>query len=109
MKRQYHLLRFVSLLFKIVAIVMLLVGLGSLAFGLVRLVGAMRGPSGMAQWAQVAASLVIFGWGLGQFMVLFAVGEGLNVLMAIEENTRATSMRLVRLLSLLSDREEAAG
>ncbi len=109
MKRQFVVLRVVSLLFKVGAILMLFVGLAALAFGLGRLLAAAGGEGGIVLWAQVGGALLAAVWSTFQFMVLYAVGEGLNVLMAIEENTRATSMRLVRLLSLLSEEEQAAG
>lgn len=104
-KRQYYVLRLISLLFKIVAVIMFIIALASLAFGLARVVGGMNGKGGLAAWAQIAGAGVVFGWGIGEFMVLYAIGEVLNVLIAIEENTRVTSMRLVRMLSVLGQQE----
>ncbi len=109
MKQQFIVLRIVSLLFKVGATLMLLLGLASLAFGLGRLIAVTGGNGGIVGWVQVGAALVVAVWSTVQFMVLYAVGESLNVLMAIEENTRATSMRIVRLLALLSEEEKAAG
>ncbi len=103
MKRRYAVLRVVSFLFKLGAVLVLLIALGSLGFGISRLIAAAGGKGGMMQWAQVGGALFLTVWGIGEFMVLYAMGEALNVLIAVEENTRATSMRLVRLLSLLSE------
>jgi len=102
-KHQFHLLRLVAFLFKVMAILALLVGLLALGFGVVRLLTGLRGGGTFPLWAQVAGAALMFGWGVSEFMVLYAIGEGLNVLMTIEENTRATSMQLVRL------RSEASG
>lgn len=103
MKRRYALLRVVSFLFKLGAVIVLLLALAGLGFGIARLIAVAGGNGGMMQWAQAVGGLFLALWGIGEFMVLYAVGEALNVLMAVEENTRATSMRLVRLLSLLSE------
>lgn len=103
MQRRYAILHVISFLFRLGAILLLLVALGGLAFALARLAIASRGHMGVGQWAQIGVALFVFLWGIAQFMVLYAVGEALNVLMAIEENTRATSLRLVRLLSLLTE------
>ncbi len=109
MKRQFIVLRVVSVLFKVGATLMLLLGLAALAFGLGRLIAFANGNGGIMGWVQVGAALAVAIWSTVQFMVLYAIGETLNVLMAIEENTRATSMRIVRLLALLSEEEKAAG
>jgi len=103
--RQYYVLRVISLLFKIIAIIMLLVGLSGLVFALLRVPRGLQGQGDVATWAQVVAAGALFGWGLAEFMVLYAVGEVLNILIAIEENTRVTSMRLVRMISLLGEKE----
>jgi len=103
--RQYYVLRVISLLFKIIAILTLLLGLAGLAFALLRVPRGLQGQGGMATWAQVVGAGALFGWGLAEFMILYAIGEVLNILIAIEENTRVTSMRLVRMLSLLGERE----
>ncbi len=103
MQRRYVILRVISFLFKVGAVILFLVALAGLGFGLFRLVAGLKGQMGLSQWMQVGGALFLFVWGIGEFMVLYAVGEVLNVLMAVEENTRATSLRLVRLLSLLSE------
>jgi len=84
---------------------MLLIGLGSFAFALVRLISGFQGQGNMMAWAQIVGAGIVFGWGIGEFMILYAIGEVLNILIAIEENTRVTSMRLVRMISLLGERE----
>ncbi len=108
MQRRYTILRVISFLFRFGAVVLLLLALGSLIFGLVRLATAARGDMGVLQWAQIGGALFMFLWGVAQFMILYAIGEVLNVLVAIEENTRATSLRLVRLLSLLTEQEASS-
>lgn len=109
MNRQYTVLRVISFLFKLAGTLMLLVSLGALAFGLGRLLAFLGGDVGWAGWLQLGGGFLVAVWALLQFMVLYAVGESLNVLLAIEENTRATSMRLVRLIALLSEEERTAG
>ena len=109
MQRRYTVLRVISFLFKLGAVILFLLALASLGFTVFRLASALRGKMGLAEWAQVGGAFVLFLWGMGEFMVLYATGEALNVLMAVEENTRATSLRLVRLLSLLSDQVSGQG
>ncbi len=108
MKRRYVVLRVISFLFKLGAVVMLLVALTSLVIGLSRLAILARSEGGIGQWLQVAGAFFFFGWSVLEFMILYAIGEVLNVLMAIEENTRATSMRLVRMLTLLTEEKGTA-
>ncbi len=105
MKRRYIVLRVISFLFKLGAILMLLAALSSLGMGLALLLSVARSDGGIVQWLQAGGAFFLFAWSILQFMVLYAVGEVLNILMAIEENTRATSMRLVRLLTLLTEEE----
>ncbi len=104
MKRRFYVLRVVVFLFKVVAVILLFVGLLSLAFALFHF-GRAVGNGGWKAWSQVGVGFVGFAWAVGEFMVLYALGEGLNVLMAIEENTRAGALRLSRLLSFMP-REE---
>lgn len=93
MKPEYGLLRTVSKLFKIVAFLALAVAVIGFLFGIVRLLGS---GSGIVRWAQVIGAAIAVYWGFTQFMVLYAIGEGLNVLLDIESHTRATSMELMR-------------
>ncbi len=108
MERRYVLLRVISFLFKLFAIVLLLVSLASLAFSLVHLLGR-TGEAGWGQWVQAVGGLLGFVWAFVEFMVLYAIGEALNVLMAIEENTRASTMRLSHLVSLATRTTEGEG
>ncbi len=101
MKRRFYVLRLVVFLFKIVAFLLLFVGLLSLVFALVQLGSAVGKDGGWKAWTQVGVGIVGFVWAVGEFMVLYALGEGLNVLMAIEENTRATALRMTRLLAFV--------
>ncbi|NPA91194.1 MAG: hypothetical protein GXO55_07075 [Chloroflexi bacterium] len=107
MERRFYVLRVVSLLFKVFAFLLLIVGLASLVFALVRIVGG-GGNGDFGHWAQIGGAVLLFGWAFGEFMVLYAIGESLNVLMAIEENTRASSLRLSHLAALITRAENIA-
>lgn len=109
MNRQYTVLRIIAALFKIGGVLMLLVSLAGLAFSIGRLIAFFGGNSAWANWVQLTGGFLVALWAFVQFMLLYAVGESLNVLMAIEENTRASSMRLIRLISFLADEERTAG
>ncbi len=106
MERRYTLLRIVSFLFKLLAVILLLVSLVGLAFFLVRVIGRTGHGGGLGQWVQAVSGLVLFVWAFIEFMILYAVGESLNVLMAIEENTRASAMRLNYLVSVIARSDE---
>ncbi len=108
MKRRFYVLRVVVFLFKVVAVLLLLIGLISLVFTLVQLGVAVGKDGGWKAWTQVSLGIIGFVWAVGEFMLLYALGEGLNVLMAIEENTRASALRLSRLLAFMPTEESGS-
>ncbi len=110
MEKRYKVLRFVATLWKILAWITLVLGvLGS--FG--ALLGGILGAAGPQFWRNLGLNPALFGSGgivvgiIGflvglivtafQFVVLYATGEIFSVLIAIEENTRATKLHLQRL------------
>lgn len=110
MEKRYKVLRFVATLWKILAWITL--GLGVLgSFG--ALLGGILGAAGPQFWRNLGLNPALFGSGgvvvgiIGflvglivtafQFVVLYATGELFSVLIAIEENTRATQLHLQRL------------
>lgn len=110
MEKRYKVLRFVATLWKILAWIALALGvLGS--FG--ALLGGILGGLGPQFWRDLGLNPAIFGSGgviigiigflIGlimtalQFLVLYATGEIFSVLIAIEENTRATQLSLQQL------------
>jgi hypothetical protein len=110
MEKRYKVLRFVATLWKILAWIALALGvLGSLG----ALLGGILGGLGPQFWRDLGLNPAIFGSGgviigiigflIGlimtalQFLVLYATGEIFSVLIAIEENTRATKLTLQQL------------
>lgn len=107
MEKRYKVLRFVATLWKILAWVALVLGVLS-AFGV--LLGGVLGGMGPQFWRELGLNPMVFGGGgvlvgiIGflvgliitafQFLVLYATGEIFSVLIAIEENTRATRLHL---------------
>ncbi len=105
MQQRYRVLRVVATILKILAVVVLLFGVlgacGALAFGAVPgLAGAGSssrdafgiGVSGIVGGAIVGVG-VLFG-SLLYFLLLYAFGDVMSLLIALEENTRITAERL---------------
>jgi hypothetical protein len=106
MEKRYRALRIVATFYKIIGVILLIVAvisgigvcvsgfLGGAAFqGLQNLEPNVQGLSAIG--SAVAGALValgtLIGGGLGG-LTLFATGEGIYLLIAIEENTRAAAM-----------------
>ena len=110
MENRYKVLRFVATLWKILAWIALVLGVLT-SFG--ALLGGILGAMGPQFWRNLGLNPALFGGGgvvvgiigflMGviftafQFLVFYATGEIFSVLIAIEENTRATNMTLQRL------------
>jgi hypothetical protein len=109
MEKRYKVLRFVATLWKILAWIALVLGVLT-SFG--ALLGGILGAMGPQFWRNLGLNPALFGGGgvivgiigflMGliitafQFVMLYATGEIFSVLIAIEENTRATNLTLQR-------------
>jgi hypothetical protein len=107
MEKRYRALRIVGTLYKILGVILLIIAvisgigvcvsgfLGGAAFqGLQNLEPNVQGLSaiGSAVAGALAGLGALIGGGLGG-LTLFATGEGIYLLIAIEENTRAAAMQ----------------
>ncbi|MBC7236996.1 MAG: hypothetical protein H5T69_14235 [Chloroflexi bacterium] len=107
MTKRFRMLRFVSLLYKVIAWIALLMAV--LAAILVVVVGAIQGragaPSpllapvpGLNRASGLFSGLLVGGLvllvGLLQFVFIFAVGEAIQLALAIEDNTRKSAYYL---------------
>lgn len=102
MEKRYGVLRFIATLWKILAWVVLVLGvLGALA----TLVGGLTGFANDAMMREMGVPGMVSGAFLGvagffgillgtvlQFFMLYAVGEIISVFLSIEESTRATRL-----------------
>lgn len=82
--RQYNLVRFIAVLLKIVAVLILLLGIAGLVWSLT-MGKQLPLPGWVALGGAVAAPIVA----LVSFVQLYAFGSILALLVKIEENTRA--------------------
>jgi len=104
MVKRFRILRIVATIWKVLAWIVLVASVlgacGSLAIGLMASgtsargsdafgLGTIAGPLG----GLVTAGIAIF-FGVLYFVFLYAGAEGIDVLLALEENTRATAERL---------------
>ncbi|MDX9956053.1 MAG: hypothetical protein RBT75_18285 [Anaerolineae bacterium] len=103
MEKRYGVLRFISTLWKILAWVVLVLGvLGAIATLVGGLAGGFLDPAILRQlglpsdlggtFVGVAGFLSILIGSVLQFFGLYAVGEIISVFLSIEENTRATRL-----------------
>ena len=106
MDKKYRILRFVATLWKILAWVVLVVGtLAAIAtLAGVLLGGAQLRPyfdSGIVPFSPIVGGIIAFVGGvlftIFYFLALYGVGELLQLLIGIEENTRATATMLQQL------------
>lgn len=109
MEKRYKVLRFVATLWKILAWIILVIGVLS-AFG--ALLGGILGAVGPQLWSDLGINPALMGGGVVAgifsflfiliattfyFLIVYATGEIFSVFIAIEENTRATKQHLERL------------
>lgn len=99
MKRRYTALRILSVIMKVLGILALIASLGGavLAYTTVQSL-----TTDSLQPIAAAAGSVLSG--LLSLLVFWAIGQSIDVTLAIEENTRATSMLIQRLGRLMQDR-----
>ena len=106
MQQRYRVLRVVATILKVLAVVVLLFGVlgacGALAFGAVPgLAGAgsnSRDAFGIGVGGIVGGAVVGVGLLFGSllyFLILYAFGDMMSLLIALEENTRVTAERLM--------------
>jgi hypothetical protein len=84
-------LRGIAIIVKVVAILVLLAGLGLGAFGIVGIsehaIGVKPIPGGF-EYAPLPFTVVSFAGGIVLFILLYVFAEFINLLIAIERNTR---------------------
>ncbi len=112
MERRFGGLRAVSVIFKILAAIALLISVGGLVIAVIAptlLRGFWGAPgvrAGAEPWAPVVPGLMfapvlvglsVFFGGLVYALFLFAAGQGIDLLLALEENTREAAHFLRRL------------
>jgi hypothetical protein len=98
MKRRFLALRIVSTIFKIVAVLALIAMIGAIAYVLLN---ATDFPTIESKIPLIAAAL---GSGLVGTILLFAIGQFLDLLMALEANTRASTAMLQQLGKVMKER-----
>ena len=84
-------LRGIAIIIKVVAILVLLAGLGMGAFGIVGIsehaIGVKPIPGGF-EYAPLPFTIVAFASGIIMFVMLYVFADFINLLIAIERNTR---------------------
>ncbi len=100
MEQRFKALRTIAILLKVVAWLVLVLGL---LFSLVILLVSGMSPDDVRQAspeADIFARIIVAGFMLVGFfaywLILYALAEGILVILAIEENTRRTALELVR-------------
>lgn len=110
MERRFTGLRILAIVFKVLGLLVLLVGLLSLAAFAAGLffdrlsLPWRRVPGFFALFPGLAVAAFFLG-SLIQALVLFALGQGIDLLLAMEENTRATATQLSGLARRQLERE----
>ncbi|HUW09288.1 MAG TPA: hypothetical protein VM537_06125, partial [Anaerolineae bacterium] len=97
MKKKFHFLRFVVVLLRILAFVLLLAGIAGLVAGLLLKPG---GEQAWLRWAAIGGGIFAFVVGLLKFVALWAIGDLIRVKLATERNTRRAAEELARLKSI---------
>jgi len=100
MEKKYTVLRVIATLYKILAV---LIALGTILFAIFAIIGATAGSTMLRQFgvynsssaaaAIITAIMFLIGGGISALGV-FAVGEGIYLLIGLEENTRFTAVLL---------------
>jgi hypothetical protein len=99
MKRRFIALRIISTLYKILAVVTFI---GMVVWILLN-VASGRTPTGVEMWASSNIIIGLVGGLLGT-LTLLALGQLFDLLIAMEENTRAATVLLQRMGKLMQDR-----
>lgn len=98
MKRQFFALRIISLIYKILAVFAVIGMIGAIVF---ILLDATTFPTIESKLQPLGAAL---GGGLGGMIVLLAVAQLIDLLIALETNTRATTALLQQLGRIMKER-----
>lgn len=98
MKRRFLALQIISIIYKVLA---LLAFIGMIVAIVIILIDAANYPTVEAKLLPIGAAL---GGGIVGGIVLLAMGQLLDLLMAIEVNTRATNQSLQRMGRVMQDR-----
>ena len=98
MKRQFFALRIISLIYKILAVISVIAMVGAIAF---ILLDAATFPTLESKLQPLGAAL---GGGLGGMIVLLAVAQLIDLLIALETNTRASTALLQQLGRIMKER-----
>ena len=104
MQHRYRALRIVGTVYKIIGVIVLILAvlgaIGSVIFG--GLIGGLARQSATGPFGSVAGgafgglivAVLVLLYGLGIGVTLYGVGEGIYLLLALEENTRETATLL---------------
>ncbi len=98
MKRRFLALRIISVIYKILAVIAFIGMIGAIGYVLIN---ATDFPTIESKLPVIGAAL---GSGLVSTIVLFAVAQFLDLLMALEANTRATTAMLQQLGKVMKER-----
>ena len=98
MKRRFFALRVISIIYKILAVLAFIAMIGGIIFVLV---DANTFPTMQSKVQPLAAAL---GSGLGSTIVLFGIAQFIDLMLAIEINTRANNALLQRMGQVMKDR-----
>jgi hypothetical protein len=103
MQKKFKVLRIVAVIWKVIAWLVLVIsvlgGCGLIAFGLMsganaRTLNQTLGVSVLGGMGGVVGALVGIFFGILYFILLYSFAELIDVLLALEENTRSTSEQL---------------
>ena len=101
MVKKFRVLRIVAVIWKVLAWIVLVVsilgGCGSLAMGLIGGASARNSDMlglGLGALGGVVTALIAIFFGILYFVFLYAFAEIVDVMLALEENTRATAEQL---------------
>jgi predicted flap endonuclease-1-like 5' DNA nuclease len=89
MEKRFHFLRFVSVLLRILAALLLVAGIVAIILGFTSAGGSEGVLSQSLHWVARIAGVIAFLVGLGYFIVFWGIAEALRILLTIEQSSRA--------------------
>ncbi|HVU10281.1 MAG TPA: hypothetical protein VHD90_03345 [Phototrophicaceae bacterium] len=98
MKRRFFALRIISIIYKILAVIAFIAMIGGVAFVLL---DANTFPTMQSKIQPIAAAV---GGGLVGTLSLFAIAQLIDLMIALETNTRAMTVMLQRMGKVMKDR-----
>ncbi len=98
MKRRFFALRIISIIYKILAVIAFIAMIGGVAFVLL---DANTFPTMQSKIQPIAAAV---GGGLAGTLTLFAIAQLIDLMIALETNTRAMTVMLQRMGKVMKDR-----